>query len=69
MKLLIMAQTPEALVLVVGGVRVVRGGRKRVSQSQPQLEYGRQRDLQPHFLRHQKPGRTLFDRTRICRKG
>jgi hypothetical protein len=53
MKLLIMAQTPEALVLVVGGVRVVRGGRKRVSQSQPQLEYGRQRDLQPHFLRHQ----------------
>jgi hypothetical protein len=66
MKLLIVAQTPEALVLVVGGVRVVRGGRKIVSQSQ--LEYGRQRDLQPHFLRHQKPARRLCDRTRIWRK-
>jgi hypothetical protein len=32
MKLLIMAQTPEALVLVVGGVRGMRGGRKE-SQS------------------------------------
>jgi hypothetical protein len=38
----------------------------RVSQSQ--LEYGRQRDLQAHFFRHQQPAGRLFDRTEFGSK-
>jgi hypothetical protein len=66
MKLLIMAQTPEALVLVVGGVRVVRGGRRRVSQSQLELRQAERRAAALSPSSEARPGQArLFDRTRI----
>jgi hypothetical protein len=62
MKLLITAPTPEALVLVVGESEGVRGAAEGGESGTQFTGYGKNRDLQAHFVCHQKP-------TRLVRRG